>query len=121
MSEEEKRGGLFYLNKAEVVVIFVLLAALFIGLGVNYLRNHYFGRKLEVVKAANSEIETKININSATWEELTLLPGIGETLAQRIVAYRQENGPFESIDDLSKVSGIRLGLVNDIRKFVSVE
>lgn len=121
MSEEEKGGSVFYLSRPEMVVIFVLLAVLFIGLGINYLRNRYFGPKLEVVKAASSEIETKIDINSATWEELTLLPGIGETIAQRIVAYRRENGPFESIGDLSKVRGIRPSVINDIRKFVSVK
>ena len=121
MSEEEKRRGLFYLTKPEMVAIFVLLLALFVGLGINYLRIHYSGPKIEVVEPASSEIQTKIDINSATREELTLLPGIGETLAQRIVDYRQENVPFESIDDLSKVRGIRPGLVKDIEGFVTVK
>ena len=121
MADEGKRGGPFYLTKPEIVAIFVLLAALFIGLGVNYLRIHYFGPNLEVTTAPESEIETKIDINSATREELTLLPGIGETLAQRIVDYRQKNGPFEKIYDLSKVRGIRPGLVKDIEGFVTVE
>ena len=123
MADEGKGQGVFYLSRPEMVAIFVLLAALFIGLGVNYLRIHYFGPKIEVVEPASSEIQTKIDINTASWEELTLLPGIGETLAQRIVAYRQENGPFESVDDLSKVQGIRQGLVDDIDEddFVSIK
>jgi competence protein ComEA len=47
-----------------------------------------------------------ININRATAKELDALPGIGPVLAARIVAYRKTNGPFSTIEDLQKVSGI---------------
>ncbi len=49
----------------------------------------------------------KININSATKEELMTLPGIGETRAESIIAYREENGPFQAIEDVMLVSGIK--------------
>lgn len=47
-----------------------------------------------------------ININRATAGELDALPGIGPVLASRIIDYRKTNGPFLSVDDLQKVSGI---------------
>jgi len=47
-----------------------------------------------------------ININSATMEELIMLPGIGPALAQRIVDDRSAHGPFVSVEDLERVSGI---------------
>jgi competence protein ComEA len=47
-----------------------------------------------------------LNLNTATAEDLTLLPGIGEGLAERIVKYREANGPFESVEELMEVSGI---------------
>ena len=47
-----------------------------------------------------------LDINAASAEELAALPGIGEVLAGRIVAYREEHGPFAAVEDLMKVSGI---------------
>ena len=55
--------------------------------------------------AALSESET-LNINTATAEQLQALPGIGSVLAERIIAYRQENGMFQSIGELMLVPGV---------------
>lgn len=48
----------------------------------------------------------RVNINTATVETLASLDGVGEAKAQAIIAYRTENGPFQSADDLAQVSGI---------------
>lgn len=47
-----------------------------------------------------------LDINSAPVEELAELPGIGEVLAERIVEYRAEHGPFKAVEELTEVSGI---------------
>jgi competence protein ComEA len=47
-----------------------------------------------------------LNVNTASESELTSLPGVGPGLARRILDYRTENGPFQSVDDLQNVSGI---------------
>jgi len=49
---------------------------------------------------------TPLDLNAATVEELTELPGIGEELARRIVEYRTEHGPFQAVEELMEVSGI---------------
>ena len=48
----------------------------------------------------------KVNINIATLEELAELKGIGPTYAQRIIDFREKNGPFEKVEDLMKIQGI---------------
>ncbi len=63
----------------------------------------------------------KININTAPAEELVMLDGIGEKLAQRIIDYRNENGNFEAVEELALVSGISGKTVENIRDKICVE
>lgn len=62
-----------------------------------------------------------LDLNAAGEEELTALPGIGEELARRIVDYREENGPFAAVEDLTKVSGIGQGKLAALEGLVTVE
>lgn len=64
--------------------------------------------------------EPLVNINTATAADLEALAGIGEVLAQRIVDYRTQNGPFSSVDGLLDVSGIGDAILEDIRDHVTV-
>ncbi|WP_295734065.1 helix-hairpin-helix domain-containing protein [uncultured Oscillibacter sp.] len=62
-----------------------------------------------------------VNLNTAAPEALTALPGIGEELARRIAAYREEHGPFETVEELTKVSGIGQGKLAALEGLVTVE
>jgi competence protein ComEA len=61
-----------------------------------------------------------VNVNTASATDLETLPGIGEVIAQRIVDYRTQNGPFAAVDDLLDVSGIGDAILGDIRDLVTV-
>ena len=62
-----------------------------------------------------------IDINTADARTLETLPGIGEVLAESIVAYREEHGSFASVDELDYVYGIGEGKLEPIRRFLTVE
>ena len=61
-----------------------------------------------------------VDLNTAGLEELDTLPGIGPVLAERIIAWRQENGPFTSVDQLTEVSGIGEATLADLQGLVTV-
>ncbi|WP_034849450.1 helix-hairpin-helix domain-containing protein [Clostridium hydrogeniformans] len=58
----------------------------------------------------------KVNLNSATKEELLKLPGVGAATADKIIAWRDNNGGFKSIEDIKKVSGIGESKFNNLKE-----
>lgn len=65
--------------------------------------------------------DDKININTASKEELMTLNGIGESRAEKILAYRQSQGEFQSIDELMNVEGIKEGIFQKIKDRITVK
>lgn len=62
----------------------------------------------------------KVNINTASKEELLTIPGVGEAKATAILAYREENGPFSSIEELKKVDGIKDGVFSKMKDYIEI-
>ncbi len=62
-----------------------------------------------------------VNINTATPEELELLPGIGEARAKAVIAMRKQRGGFKSVDELTAVKGIGEAALERLRPFVRTE
>ena len=67
-----------------------------------------------------AENPAKVNINSATMEELITLPGIGESTAKSIVDFRETNGGFSSAEDIMKVSGVGEKKYEKIKDLITV-
>ena len=63
----------------------------------------------------------KIDLNTADEYELQRLPGIGEKTAADIIAYREANGPFETVEELDEVPGIGQGILDGLRDYAAVD
>lgn len=118
------------MKNAKSVLLAVTAAFLLIITGIFIGRN---GKNHDWVLPATAELADtipqasqssshvgKLDINTATASQFTLLPGIGEKLAQRIVDYRTQNGSFSSVDGLMQVSGIGEKKLDSIRQYLTV-
>lgn len=72
-------------------------------------------------EATATPAATKVNINTADEAALTSVKGIGKSRAKAILAYREKNGPFESVDDLTKVKGIKEKALAKFKDHITVE
>ena len=75
----------------------------------------------KTVKTEKTAVQQQaININKADLLSLTQLKGVGEKKAQAIIAYRDEHGPFQSVEELAEVKGIGEAIVNANREMISL-
>jgi len=117
------------MKKQALILIGITGAFLFLLLGV------FLGRNLnksyisiqepasvqtKATESGSQEYDGKIDINTATVQQLQMLPGIGETIAQRIIDYRTEHGNFDKTEDLMNVSGIGEKKFENIRDYIKV-
>ena len=66
------------------------------------------------------DLKVKLDINSAQWHELVLLPKLGEAKARAIVVYRKEHGDFQSLDELGRVKGIGTTIIDAIKEHITI-
>ena len=116
---------MFDLEKREIFIVSFLLILLIIGL--------FLGFYQEKIPSVNVKVNSfipdidvrwqpkKININEADAKSLTALKGIGESLANRMLEYRSQNGYFRSIEELKKVKGLGEKLFDRIKDKVCVD
>ena len=73
------------------------------------------------IEERQTKTSEKVNINTATQEELETLVGVGPSIANKIVQYRKENGNFKTVDDIKNVSGIGESKFEKIKDYVCVK
>ncbi|MCR4955593.1 MAG: helix-hairpin-helix domain-containing protein [Lachnospiraceae bacterium] len=78
------------------------------------------GEEKAALEQSTKEESGKVNINLADREALMTIPGIGESKADAIINYREENGSFHSIEDLMKISGIKEGVFSKMKDLITV-
>ena len=116
--------------------ILLVITAMFVAftagmlLGRNYseddvivqpIMTEYISDSSIVTASAETNKSGLININTASSVLLDTLPGIGPVLAERIIEYRETNGPFQKIEDLGMVEGIGSKTLLEILNLITVE
>ena len=119
--------------KKPTVSVLVLITCIFVAFTVGFAVGRNLNRapvRIYQVPAPSTQAATEpsdaptgpviVNINTASAADLETLPGIGPVLAARIVAYREENGPFRAPEELSRVKGIGDAKLEEIWDLITV-
>ena len=109
---------MFGLTRQEKTVILFLISMALLGLGASVLFKKYASFK-ELPQGRH--LKQKINLNNASQEDLVFLPGIGPTIARKIIEYREANGDFIDLEDLKQIKGMRNQTLEKIEDFVVIE
>lgn len=114
------------MKKGAKVLLCVFIASICFLAGIFIGRNtgNYYVALKESKYSAELDVPTttdfRIDINSATKLELMELQGIGELLAERIIVYREDNGPFSTIDELMNIEGIGEKKLQAVKEWIKV-
>ncbi|MDB5390358.1 MAG: hypothetical protein JWM11_6004 [Planctomycetaceae bacterium] len=120
-SQDPPEPAAFWLRRGDQLFVGVLVLAGLAMLTWTWIRLNGQGVPLiEVDRLPSRQYEYQLDINRAEWIEWTLLEGIGEKLAQRIVTFREEHGKFAAIEDLRRVPGIGPKTFERIRPWLTV-
>ena len=112
----------FGLTRSERLVAAAILTVLLALLILHWARLTRWGTvAVEIERLKARQVDYRLDVNSATWVEWTQLDGIGDSLARRIVADREANGPFSSIDELRRVKGIGPKTLEKIRPWLTID
>ncbi len=97
----------FWLTRSDQLIFGLLSLVAIVLLIVHWIRlSHWGTQTVEIERLPARQAEFRLDANAATWVEWSQIQGIGDGLARRIVADREQNGPFSSVDDLARVKGI---------------
>jgi competence protein ComEA len=118
---EQQPASFLWLTNRDQWLVVVVSVVVVILLAAKWQQLRYIDRSEIILQRGSEDIGYQIELNSATWVELTQLRGIGEAIAQRIVNDRNERGPYSSIDDLQRVDGIGPKTVARNRRWLRVE
>ena len=105
-------------TKEERVVLITIAAGILAGILISLFI--HFPQKASAGPVQSAAV-SYVNINSADAQELSRLPGIGASYAQRIIEYRTQNSGFKSVDELKNIKGIGEKKFEKLKRFVVLQ
>ena len=118
-SEDRSPGVVRVLQRSDQAGVAALVASAMIAMGAWLGWQTAIGDRLvEFGRAEPACVKFQIDLNRAEWPELAQLPGIGDTLARRIVESRESDGPFLNHDELRRVRGIGAKKLEAVRPYL---
>jgi|DewCreStandDraft_4_1066084.scaffolds.fasta_scaffold01070_2 comEA protein len=105
------------LSREEKVIILIIVISLISGCLIYFFTSF----KSKIKKENIILTSTYVNINKADIDELDKLPGIGKTIAKRIVDYRGKNNGFKNIEELRNIKGITNKKLEKIKQYIKIE
>jgi competence protein ComEA len=106
------------LRPREQSSVAAVLGALLALLAVVWWRNSGSQGLVDIDRAPPLVARFQVDVNRADWPELIQLPGVGQILAERLIAERDRGGEFRSVDDLSRVRGVGPRTLERIRPYI---
>ncbi len=109
---------MIYLTSQERKAIIFILCLVVLGIGVDFIKKKTHRKSLINYEELQDRFFDKIDINRAKFSQLTSIPGVGETLARRIIDYRRAHGDFEDIEEVMNVRGIKKRKFEKLEKYI---
>ena len=100
------------------VLLVITTGALLLMYGYWWYQGGFRGELIEIDRAEPLQASYQVDVNRADWPELIQLPGLGETLAKRVLADRHQKGPYRNLDELVRVNGIGPRTLEKIRPYL---
>ena len=93
-------------DEQQAAIAIIILCCLVGMISYFWYRSVISQGSIDIDRAEQLPVEFRLDINSAEWSEIVVLPGVGEKLARAIVECRRTNGPFDSLEEIQQVPGI---------------
>lgn len=112
---------MIFLTKQEKILCLFLLASFVCGSPLAFCLRKYpdFAMTLSFLERLSAPQPQ--DLNKVTFEDLTAMPAVGRTMAERIIRYRMAEGEFYSVEDLKKISGLDSRVFERMRPYLTVK
>ena len=109
-----------WVTGADAAAVLALVSVFIVCVAAILIRQNAVGDDVRVERGGREPAPYRVDLNRAPVQELTLLPGIGRIRSERIVEWRREHGPFRSLEEVGRATGLAAKGIARLREFVTL-